>query len=168
MSAENLKKEVFVILGSPNSDKGELGNIAKSRLDYCLSIYTKGKYVLCTGGWGAHFNATATAHAVYARNYLTQNGISEDAFLKDALSNNSVDDAVKVKESICELSCTHLTVITSDFHKERILFIFNQILKDYDCSFIGVKSDLDQHELDKLNKHEQQAIASILKNGLYY
>ncbi len=162
------KKDVIVVLGSPNSNKGELGSIAKSRLDCCLDIYTKGKFVLCTGGWGEHFNTTETAHAVYAKNYLIQHGIQADAFLKDALSNNSVDDAVKVKQVILGMTDIKLTVITSDYHKERVRLIFTEVLREYSCNFVGVQSDLNRDELSHFVKHEQQAIATILKNGLFY
>jgi predicted phosphodiesterase len=163
-----LKKEVIVVLGSPNSDKGELESIAISRLNHCLDIYTNGMLVLCTGGWGQHFNTTQTAHAVYAKNYLIKRGIPADAFLGNALSDNSVDDAVKVKRNIEGMTDLRLTIITSDFHAERIKLIFNEILRDYACSIVGVQSNMDSDELNRLVKHEQQAIASILKNGLYY
>jgi uncharacterized SAM-binding protein YcdF (DUF218 family) len=163
-----LEKDVIVVLGSPNSNKGELGTIAKSRLDCCLDIYKRGMFVLCTGGWGEHFNTTETAHAVYAKNYLMQRGIPGAAFLKHALSNNTVDDAVKVRQVISGVTHVNITVITSDYHQERVRIIFNEILSDYPCNIIGVHSNLNKDELNRLVKHEQQAIASILQNGLFY
>lgn len=168
MPKQILSKDVIVVLGSPNSNDGELGSIAETRLEHCLDIYTKDMLILCTGGWGEHFNTTKIAHAVYARNYLIHRGIPAEAFLKDALSNNSVDDAVKVRQVILAMTDVKLTVITSDFHLDRIKLIFTEILKDYPCSFIGVRSDLNQDELNRLVKHEQQSIACILRNGLIY
>jgi len=162
------EREIIVVLGSTNSSMGELGSIAKSRLDYCLDIYTQSAYILCTGGWGEHFNTTQTAHAVYARKYLIERGIPEGAFLANALSANSVDDAMKIKQIVSAMTGVKLTVITSDFHIERIKLIYAEILNGFTCNFIGVKSEMDQHELDRLVKHEQQAIASILQNGLFY
>ncbi|MGZ3873428.1 MAG: YdcF family protein [Mucilaginibacter sp.] len=163
-----MKKEIIIILGSPNSDSGELGAVAKSRLDHCLHIYTKSMFVLCTGGWGKHFNTTRIAHAVYAKNYLIERGIPGDAFLPGALSENSVDDAVKVKEVISEIPDPTLTVITSDFHLERVRLIFTKILNDHSCSFVGVPAALSVDELQIVTRHEQEAIRSILQNGLYY
>jgi len=162
------KKEIIAVLGAQNSSDGTLSGIAMSRLNYCLAAYKKGVLVLCTGGWGDHFNTTETAHAVYAKNYLTEHGIPVDAFLKDALSNNSVDDAVKIKKIILEIADVNLIVVTSDYHKERVSLIFIEILSDYPCTFIGVYSHLDGDELNRLIQHEQEAIASILRNGLYY
>ncbi len=47
-----MKKEVLIVLGSPNSSLGVLSDISKSRLEYCKTIFNKGKLVLCTGGFG--------------------------------------------------------------------------------------------------------------------
>lgn len=145
-----------------------MGSMAKSRLDYCLHIFTKGMFILCTGGWGKHFNTTRIAHAVYAKNYLIERGIPGDVFLPNALSANTVDDAVKVKEIISAIPNAALTVITSDFHIERVRLIFTKILNDYPCSFAGVPCHLNGDELNVVIKHEQEAIKSILKNGLCY
>ncbi|MDN5214759.1 YdcF family protein [Fulvivirgaceae bacterium BMA12] len=163
-----MKKEVLIVLGAPNSPTGELSNIAKSRLDYCASIYSKGKRVLCTGGWGEHFNTAPEAHAVYAKRYLIEKGVFEEDFLAFALSQNTVDDAIKVKKIISNITASKWTIITSDFHKERVVLIFQEILKGFDFTFTGVKSNLENDHLERLIKHEQEAVQLILRNGLYY
>lgn len=73
--------DIIVVLGSPNSTTGELSTIAKSRLNHCANIYKTGMRVLCTGGWGEHFNTTETPHSDYAKNYLITKGIPTDNFL---------------------------------------------------------------------------------------
>ncbi len=163
-----MEKEVLVVLGAPNSPTGELSNIARSRLDYCASIYSKGQLVLCTGGWGEHFNTAAEAHAVYAKRYLIERGVFKDDFLELALSQNTVDDAIRIKKIISNIAAPKLTIITSDFHKERVALIFQEILKGFDITLAGVKSNLENDHLQQLIKHEQEAIQSILRNGLYY
>ena len=163
-----MKKEILVVLGAPNSSNGELSSISKSRLDHCASLYSKGKPVLCTGGWGRHFNTSSEAHAIYAQRFLIEKGIYMDDFLDIALSENTVDDAVKVKQIISSLEKPRLTIITSDYHLERAQLIFNEILKSFDVNCIGVKCNLDNDQIQELIKHEKKAIKSIQKNGLYY
>jgi uncharacterized SAM-binding protein YcdF (DUF218 family) len=160
--------EVLIVLGSPNSSSGELSDISKSRLHYCLSCYEKGKLVLCTGGWGAHFNTAPKSHAMYAKDFLTQKGIREEDFLDFALSSNTVEDAVKVKGILEKLRNNTVKVITSDYHLERVQLIFNEILTGYTMAFIGVESNIDETEYQNLVHHEKNAINSINKNGLYY
>ena len=157
-----------MVLGAPNSPSGELSNIAISRLDYCMGLYSKGKSVLCTGGWGKHFNTSEEAHCVYAKRYLIKKGVLEDDFLDCALSENTVDDAIKIKPIISELENPDLKIITSDFHLERVQMIFREILKGFNCSFLGAPSNLEKEQLQTLIKHEKEAVALILKNGLYY
>jgi len=160
--------EVLIVLGSPNSSFGELSDISKSRLNYCLSRYEKERLVLCTGGWGAHFNTSPESHAAYAKKYLLVNGVQKEDLLDSALSSNSVDDAVKVKEILDKLNDHKLIIITSAYHLERAQLIFNEILTGYKMEFAGVESTMEELEFQKLVQHEKNAIKSITKNGLQY
>jgi uncharacterized SAM-binding protein YcdF (DUF218 family) len=163
-----MKNEVLIVLGAPNSSKGILSDISKSRLDYCKSIFKEGDLVLCTGGWGEQFNKSSKAHALYAQNYLISKGLNKKDFLDIALSNNTVDDAVKIKPIISKLKKVNVTIITSDYHLKRVQLIFNEILNHYKMKFIGVTSNLESKKLNTLIEHESKAIKSIKKNGLYY
>ncbi|TXD50101.1 YdcF family protein [Polaribacter sp. IC073] len=163
-----MAKEILVVLGSPNSPTGELSTISKERVDFCLEIYQKEMLVLCTGSWGAHFNTASEPHAFYIKNYLIEKGIPEDRFLEFALSTNTVEDAVKTRDIISVLENIQVTIITSDYHLERVKLIFNEVLKEYKLTFFGVKSNFEQEEYSALVKHEKKAIAEIIKNGLYY
>jgi uncharacterized SAM-binding protein YcdF (DUF218 family) len=163
-----MKKEVLIILGSPNSPSGKLSDISISRLNYCVKLYQTGNLILCTGGWGEHFNKSKKSHAAFAKQYLIENGLLEEDFLEFALSGNTVDDAVKIKPIISKLESVKLTVITSDYHLNRVKIIFNEILNDYDIGFIGVRSNLEQEEYDLLMLHEKKSINIIVQNGLYY
>lgn len=163
-----MQQDVFIVLGSPNSPTGILSDISKSRLDYCVNQFKKDNLVLCTGGWGPHFNTSEHPHATFAKKYLIENGISENHFLDFALSSNTVDDAVKIKPILSKIKYPNLTVIASDYHLDRVKLIFEEILEAFKISYVGVKSNLDKDDFDKLLEHEQKAIQAIVKNGLYY
>ena len=161
-------QEILIILGSPNSPNGDLGNISISRLNSCLNLYKKNTLIICTGGWGPHFNTSVHSHASLAKNYLIDEGVPEKAFLECALSSNTVDDAVKIIPIIKNLSHIKLTVITSDYHLERVKLIFNEILKGFTITYVGVESNLPKNSYDAIIEHEKKAIHSIQENGLYY
>lgn len=163
-----MKQEVLIVLGSPNSPTGELNDIAKSRLNYCAELYQEGNLILCTGGWGAHFNISPHSHATFAKQYLLEKGILERDFLDFALSSHTVDDAVKIKSIISNAGKIRLTIITSDYHLNRVKYIFNEILENYTMDFFGVASGLSQEEYNALVSHEENALKSIIQNGLYY
>jgi uncharacterized SAM-binding protein YcdF (DUF218 family) len=163
-----MKKEILLVLGCTNSPSGLLSELAISRLNYCVNHYQKGTKILCTGGWGDHFNVSKESHATYAKQYLIENGLLEEDFLDFALSGHTVEDAVKIKPIVSKLKDVKLTIITSDYHLNRVKLIFNEILEDYIMDFIGVESKLEQAAYNALIQHEEKAIHAILKNGLYY
>ena len=70
-----MQQDVFIVLGSPNSSTGVLSKISKSRLNYCVSHFKNDNLVLCTGGWGPHFNTSEQPHASYEKKYLIENDI---------------------------------------------------------------------------------------------
>ena len=162
--------EIVIVLGSPNGPHGELSDIALSRLNCCIAHYKDNMKILCTGGWGEHFNTSQQPHAFYSKQYLLSKDIPESAFLEFALSKHTVDDAVKAHEIISKLNPIGLglTVITSDFHLKRVKLIFNTVFKKYAMHYIGAKSNLDQAQHKSLLAHEEKAVQSILKNGLYF
>jgi len=163
-----MAERILIPLGAPNSPDGVLSAIAQSRLDLCLKIYTDTDLVLCTGGWGKHFNISKKPHALYAKEYLLKNGVSSQCFLDFALSANTVEDAVKVKEIISTFTEPHLVVITSDFHLERAKLIFTEIVKGYTIQFMGAKVELPEEQRKKMVAHEKRAIRSIMERGLFY
>jgi uncharacterized SAM-binding protein YcdF (DUF218 family) len=162
-----MKKEILIVLGGTNSEQGDLCPISKSRLNYCITKFQKNNSILCTGGWGNHFNNTKNPHAFYAKKYLIKNGIPEESFLDFALSKHTVDDALKIKE-ICSEQDNNLLIITSDYHSKRVKLIFTEILKSYNMQFFGAPSNLEKEKYAALITHEGKAIKGIIENGLYY
>lgn len=159
---------ILVTLGAPNTITGQLSAIAQQRMDACIATYQAGDRILCTGGWGTHFNQAPRPHAYYAQHYLMSKGVPSGAFIEMALSSNTVDDAVKTKAIIEQYPNHSIVVITSDFHKERAELIFREILNWTDLSFIGAESIMSDDERNALIAHEQQAIKQIKETGLYY
>lgn len=161
--------EVIVVLGSPNFPDGTLGPIALDRLQGCLSIFNSQKHkILCTGGFGAHFNTSPVAHANYLKEFLIQKGVPSTAFLPLALSSNTVDDAVMSKSILKETKFKDLIIITSEYHVARVKFIFTEILKDFNLNFKAVTHHSIDDVLEPLIQHEKVAMDKLISNGLYY
>jgi len=161
--------EVIVVLGSPNFPDGTLGPIALDRLQGCLSIFNSQKHkILCTGGFGAHFNTSPVAHANYLKEFLIQKGVPSTAFLPLALSSNTVEDAVMSKSILEEVEYKDLIIITSEYHVARVEFIFTEILKDFNLNFKSVAHHSIDDVLEPLIQHEKVAMDQLISNGLYY
>jgi uncharacterized SAM-binding protein YcdF (DUF218 family) len=161
--------EVIVVLGSPNFPDGTLGPIALDRLKGCLAIFDPTKHkILCTGGFGAHFNTSPVAHANYLKDYLIQKGVPLTAFLPLALSSNTVEDAVMSLSILKKHEYKNLLILTSEYHLARVEFIFSEILKDFYLNFKAVTHHSMDDLLEPLIQHENLAMEQLLSNGLYY
>jgi hypothetical protein len=162
-------KNIIIILGSPNSQKGRLSKIAIGRAKKCIEIFNiENDLILCTGGFGIHFNTSPKPHAEYLKRYLMKNGISRICFLPFANSSNTVEDATKAKEILLENSVIKITIITTLYHLKRVQLIFNEILSEFDKTYYGVPNTMSEKALLKFEKHETKAIEGILRDGLYY
>ena len=161
--------EVIVVLGSPNFPDGTLGPIALDRLQGCLSIFNPQKHkILCTGGFGTHFNTSPIAHANYLKDFLIQKGVPSTAFLPLALSSNTVEDAVMSKSILIKTEFKDLVIMTSEYHVARVKFIFTEILKDFNLNFNAVTHHSIDDVLEPLIQHEKMAMDQLNLNGLYY
>ena len=159
----------IIVLGSPNFPDGTLGPIAMDRLKECLSIFDLKKHkILCTGGFGSHFNTSPMAHAHYLQKILIENGVPVNAILPLALSSNTVEDAIMSHSILKDDEFNELLIITSEYHVARVEFIFTEIFRDFKLNFHSV-SHLGMNEiLIPLIKHEKLAMDQLNSNGLYY
>ena len=119
---------LIVILGSPNSEQGELYSVATSRCRLGLQEYKRrgGWEILLTGGYGAHFNTTNQPHAEYLKRFLVGHGIPEKEFVEFAESANTLEDASLSRPIVQRYGVNQIVVITSDYHLDRAQYIFER------------------------------------------
>lgn len=158
---------IIIILGSPNDEHGNLSDIAIGRLNQGLREYCcrPGYKILCTGGFGKHFNTTETPHAKYAQNYLLQRGILEPDLLEVVESQNTAEDALLSKSIVEKYGVKSLIIVSSDFHMQRVQFIFEQVFRGYDMIFSSAKTDFSKERYEKLKKHEEKELDELKKTG---
>ena len=157
----------IVALGSLNDESGKLSSIAIERCDQALKEYRNipGAKILPTGGWGQHFNTTEKPHGYYVREYLLANGVPSDDVLECAESSNTIEDAALSKTILERHDINELIVVTSDFHISRAQFLFEKAYPDTRLSFSGAVTHLKSDELDRLWKHEKNALIKLKKNS---
>jgi uncharacterized SAM-binding protein YcdF (DUF218 family) len=169
MKIDQTPAKIIIVLGSPNSKNGRLGKLAIGRANKCLEIFEPSNdKILCTGGFGTHFNTSPKAHAEYLMRYLVRKGVPKNNFLPIALSANTVEDATKSKKILEGTSCKNLTIITTAYHFPRVKLIFDEILAEYIKTYLPVANNIAEKALKKYIAHEAKAIDGILRDGLYY
>ncbi|WP_286272964.1 YdcF family protein [Thalassotalea hakodatensis] len=148
------------MLGAPNDNTGKLSVIAKSRCDKVLDVFQQNMtcHILCTGGFGEHFNTTTKPHAHYCQQYLQSKGVARSVFYQPALSRYTLEDALLAKPILEQHKIDHIILVTSDFHLERALLVFSHVLPNRVLSYHAAKSPMSRNERDALVAHEKTAI----------
>ncbi len=158
---------LIVILGSPNTEQGELYSIARERCELALVEYARhpGYKLLLTGGYGYHFNTTNSPHAVYLRHYLTSRGIPEDQIVEFAESSNTLEDASLSKSIVLKYEVNGILIITSDYHLKRAQYLFEKEFADTEVVIRFSVSQTDEThcplDLEALKRHEREALAKL-------
>lgn len=160
-------KGIIIILGSPNSEAGELSSIAKERCERALAEYPKrpGWRLLLTGGYGAHFNITDQPHAAYLKRYLVSRGIPAQEILELVESANTLEDASISRPIVLKYGAPEIVVITSDYHIDRARYVFQREFAGTGVrlEFLASQTDEKACEFDLATQkiHEQQSLAKL-------
>jgi uncharacterized SAM-binding protein YcdF (DUF218 family) len=162
---------IIVLLGSPNSDQGELYSVAQGRCERAILEYHRhpGWKILPTGGFGAHFNTTNKPHAHYLKEYLVAHGIPEEDILKFAASRNTVEDATLSYPIVKRHGVGRAIVVTSDYHGDRARYVFGREYGDVALTFALCPTDEKTCELDlrALKAHEKEALAELKRQDIH-
>ncbi|MCP4405577.1 MAG: YdcF family protein [bacterium] len=163
----NTVKGLIVVLGSPNTNQGDLLSIAKERCELALAEYESnpGYKILLTGGHGSHFNTTDKPHVTYLKKHLLSRGIPEEDFVESAESSNTREDASLSKPIIMTYKVRHIVVITSDYHIDRAQSVFEREFTGTHVRVTFSASRTDEAlctlDLEEIKRHEREALAKL-------
>ncbi|TQF67635.1 YdcF family protein [Pseudoalteromonas luteoviolacea] len=151
---------LVIILGNKNDKFGNLSPISKSRCQLGFNLFknTPSSNILCTGGFGKNFNQSPNSHGSIAREYLMNIGAPSTAFLNEALSRFTIEDATLTAPIIEACGAKSVDIVSSDFHIERVKLIFEYIQPSLQKQFHVVSTRLPENELARLYAHEAVAI----------
>ncbi|NLR67952.1 YdcF family protein [Chitinophaga varians] len=161
-------KKLLIVLGAPNGPLGELSQIAQDRLACALRFYNANSdcWIVCTGGFGQHFNTTDKPHFFYAVKYLTDNNVPASAFLECPPSSNTIEDFQMTRSLVWEEQPDVLVIITSDFHLARARALYTRIINYPKVIFVPASSSLPEAQLAPLVEHEARALKKLQENTL--
>jgi uncharacterized SAM-binding protein YcdF (DUF218 family) len=157
---------MIVVLGNTNDENGNLSAIAISRCDKAIELWNRDKnqQLITTGTFGSHFNSTTTSHSEYLKQYLVNNGITTHNILPNINSVNTYQDILGLRELLSKKKKQPVTIITSDFHYDRVRFNCNLILHDIiNYEIIGVPAPVSSEVKAELLEYEKLRMAAIQK-----
>ncbi len=148
---------IIIVLGGPlEGDKP--GIWLKSRLDKLISIYNdiKPSYVILSGG-----NVHGYIEADIMYDYIRNNSyINMSTILKESSSCNTYENAYYTNEMIINKDMYKIYVLTSDFHSNRSLYIFNQIFNT-EIYMIKANTPINNIEMNILKQKEKISLQYI-------
>ena len=159
-------------LGAPNDDDGNLSQIALDRLNCSLNIYNSNSNpnikIVCTGGFGEHFNKTILPHAKHAQHYLINKRIPKESFAEIIESKNTFEDLTLAKPIIEKYKPVYIIIVTSDFHMPRTRSIFEWVFGlsprpvPFHLTFQGVQDEgLSGGALQSRRQKEEESLKAL-------
>jgi len=158
---------IIIILGSPNSNEGELYPVAKQRCEKGIQEYLNHPTwkIVLTGGFGEHFNTSEKPHTYYLQNYLIERGIDPEVIIDSVMSTNTLEDASLSKPKIVRYEVDDILVVSSDFHYDRARYIFEREYSDTNIRIRFSLSHTDEStsgfDLKSQKAHEKNSLRRL-------
>ncbi|NLC42724.1 MAG: YdcF family protein, partial [Clostridiales bacterium] len=117
--------DVAVVLGNKVELDGKPSKALQARLDRALELYNKEhfKYIIVSGGIGKE----GFDEAIVMKNYLVENGVSDEAVLLDQEGYNTFRTAQNTKTIMSEMDLNSVTIISQYFHITRTKLAFRKV-----------------------------------------
>lgn len=150
---------IVVVLGAPNDDSGALSALAQQRGMLAARLYhqlvtRQACQILCTGGFGAHFNCSSTAHWQIQQRHLTTLGVKPEHLLVGVDSRFTFEDAALSKEKLNGFPLPDLHIVTSGFHLSRAALIFDSLFSQHSRTYHGAITPVSCEQYQQLLAHE--------------
>lgn len=157
----------IIICGSTNDLKGNISNVDIGRLEKGLKLLRQNKNykIILTGGIGPHFNQTDKPYAYYAKKYLLNRGVCESDIMDLVLSIDTVEDAKLSKIIVDNYNVSKVIVLTSDFHMERVKYIFDKIYSNLSIKYEEFEYKDSEEVLNSLKKIEMKELELLKSEG---
>lgn len=155
---------VIVLLGERNESNGELSSIALERARACFDLYSSRPTlkVIVTGGYGNLGSPDFRPHAYDLIEFLSEIGMPKEAFLEPALGRNTLENALLARDIVGNFDTDLLYIVTSDFHRRRAQYIFEQLFENFQIKFHTSHTALPENRLKALEEHESSEWEKML------
>ena len=162
-------KNLIIVLGHENNEKGKLSSTAENRAITASKIAKEElrEYkIIPTGGFGDYFNESSTPHGKILANRIEKEGINKENILSHTNTSGTKQDAYLSLKRIKEIGeAEKVYIVTSKFHMDRVKLIFSRVLQEYDLIFRESPNPSFESEVIKEKiEHEKKRIKEFKKN----
>ncbi|MFD6971290.1 YdcF family protein [Streptomyces sp. NPDC059949] len=160
---------LVAVLAAPNDEHGELSVMARDRSRTALDLVrsTPGARLVLTGGFGAQFNTTDVPHWRHCARWLRSQGMGPGEFADCLETRHSSDDVLFLRELTRRHGTGRVTVVTSDYHADRIRYLLDLVLPAAAVRAV-VHPSLPPAQQAQLRGHDEAALAKSVAAALLF
>ncbi|WP_326589686.1 YdcF family protein [Streptomyces sp. NBC_01294] len=160
---------LVAVLAAPNDEHGELSVMARDRSRTALDLVrsTPGARLVLTGGFGAQFNTTDVPHWRHCARWLRSQGMGPGEFADCLETRHSSDDVLFLRELARRPGTGRVTVVTSDYHADRIRYLLDLVLPAAAVRAV-VHPSLPPAQQAQLRGHDEVALAKSVAAALLF
>jgi len=155
----------IVVLGGGINQKGEISPQVKKRLKKVKELFEKQKNakILLCGKYSFLYPRDKTppiTEAEAMRNYLLKLGVPKESIFLETKSKDTIGNAYYAKKLyFIPKKEKQAIVVTSEFHLERVKYIFKKIFgKNYKLKFVAVPSPFKGEKRQKIIKRQKELL----------
>lgn len=166
---------MLVYLAAPNRSRGQLGEIARRRLERfaeLASSMTDARLVL-TGGYGSHYNCAPEPHYCYAFDHLIRTAPTVADRIEACLpTRHSFHDVMMSTWYAEATNSSSVTLVTSHYHCDRIRLLVDLIRRGSSTSFSiddgHSTNGLSRQSLSELGMHDAKALRATALTAVLF
>lgn len=136
-------KRLLVILGHTNSSDGKISETGLKRCEAAVEYARRNEvsHILCTGAFDDSFNVSAKPHGEWmldqVKRLMKQGvGVSKFAVFAGCTPTAFTEEDLFAARRVCQdLECDLITLVTSQFHAERVQEIAKLVFRDIEVEY---------------------------------
>ena len=150
----------IIVLGNKLLPNGDLSQTLINRLDKTFELYNTGNYdyIIVSGG---KVDNNEYTEAYQMKRYLIKLKIPANKIIKEERSRDTIENAVECQKIIDNLDVQEITIVTSDFHLERVKHVFNDFFQY--VKYVSSNNGMDKTFLQKSILNERTCLDNYLK-----
>ena len=155
-----------VVLANWMDENGLLNSETSSRLDKSIELLRNGRSHLLLMGWPC-VKGCEISIAEAMESYCITLGVPANQLLLDKRSRDTVGDAIYSRLYLNQFNdVSDITVVSSDYHIDRVRVVFNQIYGDsYNMEFASARTGLERTANEKASIQAFHNTFSGIKAG---
>lgn len=154
--------KILIVLGGGLNERKELNEASKLRYEKAIEIEKEYDFIICSSKKTYRKKAEnqSISEAEAGKRFLLKKGVTENKIILEDKSQDTFSNAYFCREIIDSMKVKKFTVITSKFHMEKSMYLFDIVFGglDYKYDFVECENPKDDFAVKMREIHEKEMI----------